>query len=421
MINIKLDNRTLKTVCIVCIAFVLVFAVLTAILAVHLSNKRNNVEEAKPHIEDVAGVWIASISNINFPSEKGLSEKQLKGEIDKIVETVYSTGLNTIFFQVRPSSDSLYKSDIFPVSEYLSEDGKLPLDCLDYMIKAAAKKGIAVHAWVNPLRAAVGGSVEDLQVGSPASKNHDWCVKYADGKIYYDCGLPEVREMIAAGVREIVENYDVAGVVFDDYFYPYPSYTTDDDGNKSIAEFEDKKTFKKYGTEFDDVGDWRRDNVNRLVKLCYDTVKEIKEDCYFGVSPFGIWKNGYGDESGSATKGAQSYFDIYCDTLAWVEGGYVDYIAPQLYWTAESTAASYTALTEWWAQSLTGTEVPLLISHGAYRYSEWEFPSGIMTSQVNNAKMYEVYEGSLFYGYNEIADNTYGIAEELKKMYKTEE
>ena len=139
------------------------------------------------------------------------------------------------------------------------------------------------------------------------------------------------------------------------------------------------------------------------------------------MSPFGIWKNGYGDESGSATKGSQSYFDIYCDTLAWVEGGYVDYIAPQLYWTAESTAASYTALTEWWAQSLTDKGIPLLISHAAYRYNEWESPEGIMTSQINNAKMYEVYEGSLFYGYKDISENTFGIADELKKIYKTEE
>lgn len=416
MYKVKLDNKTIRTVCIMSATFVLVFAAITVVLALILTNGGDNDGKNKA-ISDVRGVWIASISNIDFPTKPNLSANEMKAELESIVDNVYEAGLNTIFFQVRPSSDALYKSDIFPVSDYMSSGDHLELDALDYIIKIAKKKNIAVHAWVNPLRVAVGGTIEDLKDKNPAKSHPEWCIKYADGKLYYDCGNPDVRDMIASGVKEIVERYDVCGIVFDDYFYPYPYYETDGSGNKTIAEFKDNKTFKEYGTEFDDIGDWRRDNVNKLIKACYDTVKETDDTCYFGVAPFGIWKNGYGDETGSATKGSQSYFDIYCDTLAWVNGGYVDYIAPQLYWTAESTAASYTALTEWWAMSLTGKGVPLLISHAAYRYSEWESPSGIMTSQVNNAAMYGVYKGSVYYGYEEIVNNTFGITDELKKMY----
>lgn len=417
------DKKALLTVAAIVVAFVLVFVGVFFIvkLIAGKDSEEPEVNEKKDisiDFKEMNGVWIASVSNIDFPSRTDLSKEELKREIEAIVDTVSAAGLDTVFFQVRPSSDALYASDIFPVSRYLSTDGTLTLDCLDYMIKCAKKESIAVHAWVNPLRVAVGGETDDLSKNNPARKNPDLAVKYADGKIYYDCGLPEVRELVADGVLEIVENYDVAGIVFDDYFYPYPYYETDEEGNRVVSAFADSDTFNEYGTKHDDIGDWRRDNVNKLVKLCYEKIKEEDKGCIFGVSPFGIWKNGYGDESGSATSGAQSYYDIYCDTVAWAEGGYVDYIAPQLYWTAESSAASYTALTNWWAFALGGTGVPLLVSHAAYRYSEWESPSGIMTSQVENARTYDCYRGSIYYGYEEIAANSFGIADELRKMYK---
>ena len=423
------DRRTFVMITAVACAFVLIFAAVTAVLAFVLKKDPAPApepdaekEEVKKEVEfdTMNGVWIASISNIDFPSRPDLSRAELMAEIDSIVETASECGLDTIFFQVRPSSDALYDSDIFPVSRYLSTDGKLTLDCLDYFIKSAGEKDISVHAWINPLRVAVSGTTDTLRDGNPAKENPELCVKYADGKIYYDCGLPEVRRLIADGVREIVENYDVAGVVFDDYFYPYPYYETDEEGNKTVSPFDDDETFNEYGTEFDDIGDWRRENVNELVKLCYKTVKKADKGCIFGVSPFGIWKNGYGDESGSATKGSQSYFDIYCDTVAWAEGGYVDYIAPQLYWKADNSAASYTALTEWWNLALENTGVAFLVSHAAYRYSEWESPEGIMTSQVENAMNYDIYRGSVYYGYEEIYSNAYGIKDELKALYTDE-
>lgn len=421
----KIDKKTLIKVTAVVSAFVLVFATVAVILGIVLSMDKPEDGEGLDNeivatVPEMNGVWIASISNIDFPSKPDLSEQKLKAELDSIVETVDKAGLDTIFFQVRPSSDALYRSDIFPVSRYISTEGKLVIDPLKYIIDVASKKDIAVHAWINPLRVAVGGTVEDLPNGHPAKDHPEWCIKYADGKIYFDCGIPEVRKLIADGIREIIEGYDVEGVVFDDYFYPYPQYETDIEGNKTVAAFEDSATFGQFGDEYDDIGDWRRDNVNRLVKLVYDTVKKIDNNCIFGVSPFGIWKNGYGDDSGSATRGSQSYYDIYCDSITWIKEGFVDYIAPQLYWRAEESAASYTALCDWWAMMTENTGVGLFISHGAYRYDGWESPQGVMTSQVEYASGFDSYKGSFFYGYEEIEANTMGIGDELSALYNKE-
>ena len=143
--------------------------------------------------------------------------------------------------------------------------------------------------------------------------------------------MPEVRELIADGVREIIDGYDVDGILFDDYFYPYP-----EDG----YEFDDSATFEKYGGGRE-LGDFRRESVNEMVRLVYETVKAADEGCRFGIAPFGIWRNDDGENGGSATRGLESYDEIYCDTLAWVRGGYVDYVAPQMYWSLARSSTGW--------------------------------------------------------------------------------
>ena len=400
-----------------CVAVIFIFAAVITVLK--LSGKGAGKSDVSPlDGEEIRGVWIASVSNIDFPSAADLDAQTLRQELDNIVNVCAETGLNTIFFQVRPASDALYDSDIFPVSRWMSTDGQLTLDALQYLIDEAHSRGIAVHAWVNPLRVSASASlsVEDLPESSPAKQHPDWCVKYADGRYYYDCGIPEVRELVADGVREIVEKYDVDGIVFDDYFYPYPKTVTSDDGTSTVAEFEDSSTFSTYGEGYEDIGDWRRDNVNKMVALVSEAARG--HDRLFGIAPFGIWKNGYGDESGSETRGAQSYYDIYCDTLAWIKSGTVDYVAPQLYWRTSDTAAPYNVLCDWWQNRVEGTGVRLLICHGAYRYdSDWPDPSGIITSQVEYARQKSCYRGSVLYGFEEIRDNTEGLGDEVRDLY----
>lgn len=425
----RLDKKLIAAIIIACVALIAVVAI---IVAVALTKPKDEPLQEPEHMEEsykdtsildefdeFAGVWIASVFNIDFPSKSDLSKDELKSELDDIVSTAEQSGLNTIFFQVRPEADALYNSEIFPVSSYMSTTGELKFDALEYIIYAAHKKGIAVHAWVNPLRVSSSPNVtlESLSDTHPAKKNPEWVVKYADGKMYFDAGIPEVRELVVNGVREIVENYNVDGIVFDDYFYPYPAYDTSS-GKSVIVPFDDADTYAKYGGDAS-LADWRRDNINSMVKAVYTAVKEKRERCLFGVSPFGIWKNGYGDESGSLTRGSESYSMLYCDTIAWIKGGYVDYVAPQIYWTKDEKAAPYNELCNWWNMMVDGTGVRLLISHAAYRYEDgWAEPEGIMKDQVTYAREKKNYRGSIYYGYYEVKNNIKDIKDEIKGLYK---
>lgn len=373
-------------------------------------------------ISDINGVWIASVYNINFPSQKDLSKEDLESELDEIVRITKEAGLSAIYFQVRPESDALYKSDIFPPSRYMSSKDELTLDALRYIVNAAHKEGIAVHAWINPVRVSSKKDIliEELADANPAKKNPEYVVRYGDGKLYYNLGIPAVRDMICQGVKEIVTNYAVDGVVFDDYFYPYPAYYTDETTGKKVKyEFEDSQAYAAYNGKGLDIGDWRRDNVNQMIESVYRTIKQTDINCLFGVSPFGIWKNGNGDESGSLSRGTESYSALYCDSVAWIKGGYIDYIAPQIYWTNETASAPYDKLCDWWADRVAGTRVRLFISHGAYKYEyDWAEPEGIMTYQIQYASQKNGYSGSLFYGYKALAQNIKGLLDELANLYK---
>ena len=201
----KMDRKTFIVVTSICAALVLVFS-LAIVLVLFTSDKKAPEKAFDAAQEDIAGVWIASVTNIDFPSSTDMDADALQKEIDAIVENTQALGLNTIYFQVRPCADALYDSQVFPVSAYLSQSRELPLDTLEYMIDTAREAGISVHAWINPLRVTGGGvsNKDTLPADHPAALHPEWVVEYADGKLYFDCGVPQVRELIAAGVKEIV-------------------------------------------------------------------------------------------------------------------------------------------------------------------------------------------------------------------------
>ena len=368
--------------------------------------------------EEMRGLWIATVNNINFPSKQGLSADTIRKELADIVAFAAENGFNTILFQVRPAADALYDSEIFPASKFLS--GKAGtgsgVDCLDYLCKTAQAKGIRVYAWVNPLRVTSGNAtypqtdLQALPASSPAVQNPDWVVPYADGKLYFDVGIPAVRELVSAGVREICENYPVDGIVFDDYFYPYPV---------EGATFDDADTYAVYG-EGKALADFRRESVNALIALCYRTVKDVRREIAFGVSPFGIWQNGDGENGGSATSGLSAYDAIYCDALAWANGGYVDFLAPQIYWNFDTEAAPFDTLAAWWSRALDGTGVTLYINHGVYRYAEGSMQSGEITRQAEAARTLYSVRGGTYYGYAALQANAGGVTEELQAVFAPE-
>ena len=397
------------------------------VLTAETDDKNETEPPREDHVGELFGIWVATAMNINFPSGRDLSADQLREELEEIIDLSLSIGANAIFFQVRPSGDAFYSSDIFPVSKYLtgSEGSGLPdgLDPLEYLINSAHERGIAVHAWVNPLRASIGTTdIKKLSPGHPARLHPEYVVEYPDNRLYFDPGLPEVRELIASGVREIAEKYPVDGIIFDDYFYPYPVYTEKEDGESVLAVFGDGESYSKYGDEFTSVGDFRRHSVNLMIEECYNAVKEVRINCRFGVAPFGIWKNDNGINGGSNTSGLSSYYDIYCDPLAWAEGGYVDYLAPQIYWSADSEAAPFPELADWWSRALSDSGTEFYISYGAYRYeNDWPSPEGEMTGQTVYAREKENYCGGIYYGYSQIKNNINGLRDELKELYREKE
>ena len=319
---------------------------------------------AQPAQDGMRGVWVSSVANIDYPSQQGLSADQLKSEADTILNNIAAMGLNTVFLQVRPSADALYQSALFPWSRYVSGTaGQAPdgdFDVLAYWVEGAHSRGLQLHAWLNPYRITRDGKKEldALPETSPAKQHPEWVVEY-EGNYYFNPGLPAVQQLVVDGAAEIVRNYDVDGIHLDDYFYPG-------------TDFNDAAAYARYGEDFDDIGDWRRDNVNTLIASLDETVHAINPELSFGVSPAGIWDNKADNPKGSDTNGRSSYREIYCDSVEWIKRGTVDYICPQLYWSIGYEIADFEVLVDWWQDIVSTSDVALYIGIGAYRAAEAE-------------------------------------------------
>lgn len=369
------------------------------------------VDYTEVALQEMRGLWIASTVNIDYPSKAGLSVDELKAELDSIVNNAHELGLNSIFFQVRPASDALYNSAIFPASRYVSGtqgESVSDFDSLAYILSKAKEKNIDVHAWINPYRVSMSESeMQSLADNNPAKLHPEYTVKYDDGKTYYNPALEPVRQLVVEGVKEIVTNYpDIAGIHFDDYFYPYPV---------AGAIFDDAEQYALYSGGLE-LSQWRRNNVNTLIKETYDAVKAINPDCVFGVSVFGIWANKGSNTpvEGSNTKGLEAYFSLYCDALNWAKGGYVDYLAPQDYWSFDTSAAPFDDVARWWNANLDGTGVDLYIGHAAYKSAD--YGKGEIYKQVEMCRSLACYKGSIFYGYENIENNVASVADDIKKL-----
>jgi uncharacterized lipoprotein YddW (UPF0748 family) len=287
--------------------------------------------------QPLKGAWVASVYNLNFPSRVGLSPEIQKAQIRRIIEAAARSGLNALMVQVRAESDALYYSRIEPWSRYLTGmQGAAPgYDPLDYFIKVGREHGIAIHAWINPYRAAANAT--EARASNHVSRQLAGAVHRIGSALWLDPGDPAVREHVVNVVRDIVERYPVAGVILDDYFYPYPSHSY------PKGSFPDHTFYAKYGSNFE-IGDWRRQNINSLIRQLHDAVKAARPGAEFGVSPFGIYSKGF---PSNVTVELDQYRDLYADPVAWLKNGWVDYLSPQLYWRDKS-AQSFSALLEWW-------------------------------------------------------------------------
>lgn len=368
---------------------------------------------------EMRAVWIATVENIDWPSAKGLTSVQQQQEMTEILDQVKSYNMNTIVFQIRPDADALYASELEPWSEWLSGiQGQKPdpyYDPLEFTIAECRKRGLDVHVWLNPYRA-----IQTVGKTVPAS-NHvanthpEWLVTYGT-KMYFDPGIPEVRNHVAKVVSDIVKRYDIDAIHFDDYFYPY---------RIANVEFPDQKSFADYPNGFspDKKDDWRRNNVDLIIKQLHDSIKSIRPAVEFGISPFGVWKNNSTDPAGSATKaGATNYDDLYADILLWQKNGWIDYVTPQLYWYIGKTVADYAILADWWSKNTYGCQLyigqaPYLLDANS-RDKAWQ-TSEELVKQIRLNRSFSQISGSMFFSAKFLKKNPLGMRESLlQEMFR---
>jgi uncharacterized lipoprotein YddW (UPF0748 family) len=333
------------------------------------------------------GMWIATVSNIDWPSRPGLDEEKVKAEYRGWLDLAQQRGHNAVFVQVRPSGDAFWPSSYAPWSGWLTgrKDGLGPgWDPMEFLVSEAHARNLEFHAWFNPYKASQSGNPADLPPNHPLRVHPEWSATFPKGgkgsRLYYNPGIPEARKFVEDSMLEAVARYDVDGVHFDDFFYPYPVKGQD---------FPDDATFKQYGAGFATKADWRRDNVNKLVAEMNQRVKEVKPWVKFGISPFGIWRNRTTDSLGSPTRGLQSFDAIYADTRLWVKEEWLDYIVPQLYWHIGFDIADYAKLLPWWSDVVKDTRVQLYIGQADYRVGQkgaWSDPAELDRQLALNSK-----------------------------------
>lgn len=372
--------------------------------------------------QELRGVWVTTVLNLDYPVTPTVSSIELKEQADAILENVDANGFNAVFLQVRPCSDAFYKSAFYPWSGFLTgQQGTAPdgeFDPLAYWIEKAHERKIELHAWINPYRIARNqdewaGLAED----SPARQHPEWVISYGAG-YYFDPALPEVRQLVIDGALEIVQNYEVDGIHLDDYFYPGP-------------DFNDAGSYNKFGKDFPDIGDWRRDNVNKLVKGLDEQLHESDPEIEFGISPAAVWASDYMNPEGSATTSDySSYYVLFADTRGWVREGWVDYLAPQLYWASGEEWSDFTVLLDWWTdvfQEAGRDNVDLFIGladfktveEGGVPGSPW-YGGRELKAQMDACKKNVEVGGTIHFRYRFTADSP-EIQKVLKDAYPTRE
>lgn len=360
---------------------------------------------------DFRAVWVSSVLNLDYPSKPGLTKLELMAEADYIMDKAAELGLNAIIFQARPSGDALYNSLIYPWSEYLSGvQGKAPdenFDPLAYFVDGCHKRGLELHAWINPYRISHSvkkvTDVNALSEDNPARINPAW-VKSYQGGLYLDPGIPECQRLIIDGIVELIQEYEIDGIHLDDYFYPGP-------------DFDDATSYAMHGGGAD-RNDWRRENVNILIQGIQEVVKFLNPDIRFGISPFAIWRNQSSDPLGSETFGFESYSSIFSDSRRWVLEGWLDYVCPQIYWNIGFETADYSKVLAWWLDLCDGAGVDLYIGTAAYKEdgkdTKW---NGEIVRQLTYSRQFTGVSGHVFFRFGSINGT---LGQKLKEYYASD-
>jgi uncharacterized lipoprotein YddW (UPF0748 family) len=364
---------------------------------------------------EIRAVWIATVSNIDIGQHT--SEALYKAEIIQILNTLEAHNFNTIFFQVRPMNDAFYESEYAPWSRYLTgtEGGDPGWDVFAFLIEEAHQRGIEVHAWLNPYRVSSGTTDKASQLAllhddNFAKQHPEFVLQDSAGKLILNPGEPQVQAYLRNVIQELMANYDIDGIHFDDYFYSY----------SGMSDTQDAATYATYGGGMT-LADWRRHNIDTIVEDIHDLVtaynSQNNDHVKFGISPFGIWKSGGTDGSNTSPYALESYHDQYADSKKWVDEGWLDYILPQLYWEFDHSAAPYADLVDWWSDVVAGTGVDLIIGNGFYRYAEntWDDDNELL-EQLRYASQYDVVIGHAFFSYKTLNSANAAVVQAVERL-----
>ena len=308
----------------------------------------NTLPEIPKAMREFRAAWVSTVANINWPSKPGLSTEEQKNEAITLLDFLQQHNFNAVILQVRPQADALYKSDIEPWSYFLTgKQGKAPdpfYDPLDFWISAAHDRGLELHVWLNPYRAHHPKGDSIISDQSIIKTNPGLVVYLKDGYWWMDPSLKAVQNRTTDVVMDLVKRYDIDGVHFDDYFYPYAEYNKGED-------FPDSVSWTAYNNHGGTLsrGDWRRKSVNDLIERIYKEMKAVKPYVKFGISPFGLWRPGYPESACCFDQ----YNVLYADAKLWLNKGWIDYFTPQLYWPTKRIPLSFPVLLGWWEKENT--------------------------------------------------------------------
>ena len=366
---------------------------------------------------EMRGVWVATVLNIDYPPSAATDENYLKQTWIQMIDKHKAMGINALFVQIRPMSDAFYPSNLVPWSRFLTGQSGTPptnnFDPMAFMIATAHERGMEFHAWLNPYRVSMDNpNVATFAPNHVLRAHPEWCIFY-NKRYIMNPGLPEVRMHINQVISEIITRYPVDGIHFDDYFYPYKN------GNEV---FNDAETFQKYPSGFANLEDWRRNNVDLLIFDLSKTIKRLRPRAQFGISPFGVWRNGYRDPEGSDTRaGLTCYDDLYADVRKWLRADWIDYVVPQAYWTMGFKIADHEKIMKWWSDNAAGKNV--YAGLGTYRVGtssakeqNWNDPNEIPKQSRYSRSLPNVY-GTVHFSSKSLINNALGVYDSLRMNY----
>ena len=372
---------------------------------------------AEPHASRFRGAWIATVANIDWPSAEAVGNSlRQQQEMVFLLDSLQSLGVNAIIFQVRPTADALYYSELEPISLWLT--GKtgcwgtqMPYDPLELMLREAHARGMEVHVWLNPYRL----TLKDYPLPEATAHVLKACAFQYNNQWYLDPGKEDTQAWICMVVSDIVSRYDIDAIHMDDYFYPYPVK------GQSIP---DRATYEANPRGFSNINDWRRDNVNTIIRELHTVIHSLKPEVQFGISPFGVYRN---DSTLGIRAGMTNYDDLYADIVLWMKEGWIDYVVPQLYWEIGRKGVDYATLARWWADNSHGCR--LYIGIAPYRLlnqptakqktSAWATGNEIMRQLRFNDSIPEI-QGECFYSTRPLLKNPRHLCDSLKDRLATE-